>query len=485
MKLIYEKSVKGRVGYSLPKDNFDGMQLEQYIPDYALSKEKKKLPEVSEVDVVRHFTALTKMNYGVDTGFYPLGSCTMKYNPKINERLAALDRFVYAHPLSDEQYVQGSLEIMYELEELLKEITGMDRFTLSPAAGAQGELTGTLIMRKYFETLGKPRHKMIIPDSAHGTNPASSAMAGFKVVEVKSNENGTVDIEHLRTLMDEDTAGMMLTNPNTAGLFDDNIVGIAEIIHEKEGLLYYDGANLNALLGIVRPSDAGFDVVQLNLHKTFSTPHGTGGPGVGAVGVKKHLEAFLPGPLICKKNSKFTFEYPAKSIGRVRAFYGNFSALVKAYAWILSIGKEHMREVAEMSVINANYVMAKLKSYYRPAYNRFCMHECVLTGRDYKSYGIKTLDIAKRLMDYGFHPPTIYFPHFEPYAEETIMIEPTESESKETLDEFIEAMIKISEEAKTNPETLKEAPHSTSVRRGDEAKATLEPVLKYTNDENK
>jgi glycine dehydrogenase subunit 2 len=479
MKLIYERSIEGRIGYSLPKDSLSDISLDKLIPEYALAKVKKPLPEVSEVDVVRHFTNLSTMNYGIDSGFYPLGSCTMKYNPKINERLASLEKFVYAHPLLDAQYVQGSLEIMYELELLLREITGMDRFTLSPAAGAHGELTGVLIIRKYFEDLDKPRHKMIIPDSAHGTNPASSAMAGFDVIEVKSNINGTVDVEDLRRLMDEDTAGMMLTNPNTAGIFEENIAEITSIIHEKGGLLYYDGANLNALLGIVRPGDIGFDVVHLNLHKTFSTPHGSGGPGVGAVGVKKHLEEFLPGPIICKCKDKYTFEEPAKTIGRVRAFYCNFSVLVRAYAWILSIGKEHMREVAEMSVINANYIMSRLKKYFRPAYDRFCMHECVLTGRDYKNYGVKTLDIAKRIMDYGFHPPTIYFPHFEPFAEETIMIEPTESESKETLDEFIEAMIKISEEAKTEPDLLKNAPHSTAVRRCDEKKAVLKPILKY------
>jgi glycine dehydrogenase subunit 2 len=479
MKLIYEKSIEGRTGYSLPYDPLENINIDSLIPDYALASDKKQLPEVSEVDVVRHFTNLAKMNYGVDTGFYPLGSCTMKYNPKINERLASIDRFTAAHPLADEQYVQGSLEIMYELEQLLKVITGMDRFTLSPAAGAHGELTGVLIIAKYFEDSRRPRHKMIVPDSAHGTNPASSAMAGFKVVEVKSNAGGTVDLDDLRNIMDEDTAGIMLTNPNTAGLFEQDIVSIAEIVHSKGGLLYYDGANLNALLGIVRPGDAGFDVVHLNLHKTFSTPHGSGGPGVGAVGVKSNLAEFLPTPLVCKCKDYYAFEEPKKSIGQVRAFYGNFSVLVKAYAWILSIGRDNLREVAEMSVTNANYIMSKLKQYYRPAYDKFCMHECVLTGRDYKEYGVKTLDIAKRLMDYGFHPPTIYFPHFEPFAEETIMIEPTESESKETLDEFIDAMIKISAEAKTHPELLKEAPHATPVRRCDETKAAINPVLKY------
>ena len=478
MKLIYEKSEKGRIGYSMPEDNFDS-DVNTLIPSYALAPKKKELPEVSEVDVARHFTKLSKLNYGVDDGFYPLGSCTMKYNPKINEALSNLDNFIYAHPLADVKYVQGNLQLMYELEEALKEITGMERFTLMPSAGAHGELVGVLIMRKYFEDMGKPRTKMLIPDSAHGTNPASSAMAGFTVVEVKSNEFGNVDIDDLAAKMDEDTAGLMLTNPNTVGLFERDIKKIAQIVHSKGGLLYYDGANLNALLGVVRPKDTGFDIVHLNLHKTFSTPHGSGGPGAGAVGVTKELAQFLPSPLVCKCGDGYGFEEPKKTIGRVRAFFANFTVLVKAYAWILSMGPAGLKEVAEVSVINANYILSKLKKYYRPAYDRFCMHECVLTGRDYKAYGVKTLDIAKRLMDYGFHPPTIYFPHFEPYAQETLMVEPTENEGKETLDEFIDAMIKISEEAKTTPDLLKEAPHVTYISRADEVKATREPILTF------
>ncbi len=485
MKLIYEKSVKGRVGFSLKEDNFPYKDVSSFIPNYAVSKEEKLLPEVSEVDVIRHFTKLSKLNYGLDDGMYPLGSCTMKYNPKINEKLASLDNFIYAHPFTDQKYVQGSLQIMYELSEMLSEITGMDKFSLMPAAGAHGELTGVLIIRKFFEDKGEKRSKMLIPDSAHGTNPASSAMAGFKVVEVPSNERGGIDIEKLNELMDEDTAGLMLTNPNTVGLFDENIEKIAEIVHSKGGLLYYDGANLNALLGIVRPGDTGFDVVHLNLHKTFSTPHGGGGPGAGAVGVKKELEEFLPSPIVGMSNSKYFFEYPIKSIGKVRAFYTNFPVIVKAYVWIMSLGSDGLREVAETSIINANYILRKLKKYYKPAYDRTCMHECVLTGREYKEFGVKTLDIAKRIMDYGFHPPTIYFPHFEPYAEETIMIEPTESESKETIDSFIETMIKISEEAKTNPELLKEAPHNTPVGRLDEVRAIKNPRLVFKGDNDK
>lgn len=478
MKLIYERSVKGRKGYSLPPDEFEEINICDMIPEYAISKEKKNLPEVSEVDVVRHFTNLSRLNYGVDTGFYPLGSCTMKYNPKINEKLSTLDSFMYAHPCSDTKLVQGSLEVMYELEQYLKEITGMERFALSPSAGAHGELTGVLIMRKYFEDKGEKRHKMIIPDSAHGTNPASSAMAGFEVVEVRSNGRGTIDIEHLSSLMDEDTAGIMITNPNTVGLFEEEILSICKIIHDKGGLVYYDGANLNALLGIVRPADTGVDIVHLNLHKTFSTPHGGGGPGAGAVGVKKHLEEFLPAPLVSECNGVYCFEFPRKSIGRMRAFSGNFPVLLKAYAWILSVGREGLRNVSQASIINANYILARLKPYYRPSYDRFCMHECVLTGRDYKEYGVKTLDIAKRLMDYGFHPPTIYFPHFAPFAQETMMVEPTESESKDTIDEFIDTMIKISEEAKEFPDILRSAPHNTPVRRLDEARAARVPILK-------
>ena len=485
MKLIYEKSVKGRGGFSLKEDNFPYKDISSLIPNYALSEEEKALPEVSEVDVIRHFTKLSKLNYGLDDGMYPLGSCTMKYNPKINEKLASLDNFVYAHPFTDQRYVQGSLQIMYELSEMLSEITGMDKFSLMPTAGAHGELTGVLIIRKFFEDKGEKRSKMLIPDSAHGTNPASSAMAGFKVVEVPSNERGGIDIEKLNELMDEETAGLMLTNPNTVGLFDENIEKIAEIVHSKGGLLYYDGANLNALLGIVKPGDTGFDVVHLNLHKTFSTPHGGGGPGAGAVGVKRELEEFLPSPIVGMSNGEYFFEYPTKSIGRVRAFYTNFPVIVKAYVWIMSLGSDGLREVAETSIINANYILKKLKRYYKPAYDRTCMHECVLTGREYKEFGVKTLDIAKRIMDYGFHPPTIYFPHFEPYAEETIMIEPTESESKETIDSFIETMIKISEEAKTNPELLKEAPHNTPVGRLDEVRAVRNPKLVFKGDNDK
>jgi len=407
----------------------------------------------------------------------------MKYNPKVNEKLASLDNFAYAHPLSPEEAVQGCLEIMYDLNKLFCEITGVDQYTMAPAAGAHGELTGLLIMRKYFMDRGERRHKMLVPDSGHGTNPASCTMAGFKMIEVKSDEKGNVDIKQLNELMDEDTAGLMLTNPNTVGLYDDRIQDIEEIVHGRDGLLYYDGANLNASFGIVRPGDAGFDIVHLNLHKTFSTPHGGGGPGAGVIGVRESLIPYLPTPIVTFDGKKYHLSNVGeKSIGMIRAFWGNFSVLVKTYAWILSMGPDGLCNTSETSVINANYVLAKLKNYYRPAYDRYCGHECVLTGRDYKKYGVKTLDIAKRLMDYGFHPPTIYFPHFEPYAEETMMIEPPESESKEVLDEFIDAMIKISNEAKTNPGLLKDAPHNTPIRRTDDVLAARRPILNYDDE---
>ena len=483
MKLIFEKSVKGRDGYSLPVDSFDEVDIKDCIPDYATIATRKALSEVSEVDVVRHFTKLSKFNHGVDDGLYPLGSCTMKYNPKVNEKVAALNNFVYAHPLAPEETVQGCLEIMHDLNNLFCEITGVDQYALAPAAGAHGELVGNLIMRKYFVDHDEKRHKMLVPDSAHGTNPASAAMAGFEIVEVKSNEKGTVDVEQLHELMDENTAGLMLTNPNTVGLYDEGIQDIERIVHGKGGLLYYDGANLNASFGIMRPGDVGFDIVHLNLHKTFSTPHGGGGPGGGAIGVKNALTPYLPTPIVTFDGAKYHLtDAGDKSIGRIRAFWTNFSVLVKTYAWILSMGADGLHNASEVSIINANYVLAKLKKYYRPAYDRYCGHECVLTGRDYKKYGIKTLDIAKRLMDYGFHPPTIYFPHFDPYAEETIMIEPPESESKEGLDEFIDAMVKISNEAKTNPGLLKDAPHNTPIRRTDDVLAARRPILNYDDE---
>ncbi len=485
MKLIFEKSVPGRDGYSIPKDLFDDIKAEELLPDKYLEDNKKNLTEVSEVDVIRHFTKLSKFNYGVDDGLYPLGSCTMKYNPRINEKMSSLTNFIYAHPLSSLELVQGSLEIMYFLNQMLCEITAMDQYTMAPASGAHGELTGILIMRQYFLDHGEKRFKMLIPDSAHGTNPASAAMGGFEVVEIKSNQNGTVDLESLAYAMDEQTVGLMLTNPNTVGLYDEGIESIERIIHQKGGLLYYDGANLNASLGIIRPGDAGFDVVHLNLHKTFSTPHGGGGPGAGVIGVKKNLIPYLPTPLVDfdEETKKYIFkEAGAKSIGMIRSFWGNFSVLVKTLAWILSLGPEDLYQCSKTSIINANYVLAKLKRYFKPAYDRYCGHECTLTGREYKKYGIKTLHIAKRLMDYGFHPPTIYFPHFEPYAEETIMIEPPESEGKEILDHFIAVMIKIAKEVAENSDILKSAPHKTPISQADDALAVKRPILTYDDE---
>ncbi|MBP8717630.1 MAG: aminomethyl-transferring glycine dehydrogenase subunit GcvPB [Candidatus Atribacteria bacterium] len=485
MKLIFEKSVPGRDGYSIPQDLFDDIKAEELLPDKYLEDNKKNLTEVSEVDVIRHFTKLSKFNYGVDDGLYPLGSCTMKYNPRINEKMSSLTNFIYAHPLSSLELVQGNLEIMYLLNQMLCEITAMDQYTMAPASGAHGELTGILIMRKYFLDHGEKRFKMLIPDSAHGTNPASAAMGGFEVVEIKSNQNGTVDLESLAYAMDEQTVGLMLTNPNTVGLYDEGIESIERIIHQKGGLLYYDGANLNASLGIIRPGDAGFDVVHLNLHKTFSTPHGGGGPGAGVIGVKKNLIPYLPTPLVDfdEETKKYIFkEAGEKSIGMVRSFWGNFSVLVKTFAWILSLGPEDLYQCSKTSIINANYVLTKLKKYFKPAYDRYCGHECTLTAREYKKYGIKTIHIAKRLMDYGFHPPTIYFPHFEPYAEETIMIEPPESEGKEILDNFIAVMIKISKEAAENSDILKSAPHKTPISQTNDVLAVKRPILTYDDE---
>lgn len=482
MKLIFEKSHPGRVGYSLPADGFEEIPLESCIPNELRGK-KRELVEVSEVEVVRHFTRLSKLNYGIEDGLYPLGSCTMKYNPKVSEKLAGLDRFVLAHPFAPADLVQGSLKLIHNLGVLLGRITGMDAYTLAPAAGAHGELTGVLMIRKYFEDRGEPRTKMLIPDSAHGTNPASSAMAGYQIVELKSNLEGTVDLEELEKAMDSETAGLMLTNPNTVGKFDPQIERIAEIVHSRGGLLYYDGANLNATLGLLRPGDTGFDVVHLNLHKTFGTPHGGGGPGAGPVGVKEFLRPYLPSPVVVFDGAKYRLRDPGeKSIGMMRAFIANFPVLLKAYAWILSLGPTGLREASEAAVVNANYLLVKLRDYYRPAYDGFCAHECVLTGRDYKKHGIKTLDIAKRLMDYGYYPPTIYFPHFKPYAEETMMVEVPESEGKEVIDDFIAAMIQIASEAENEPELLLDAPHSTPIRRTDDVRAARSPILHYDDE---
>ncbi|HHW31447.1 MAG TPA: aminomethyl-transferring glycine dehydrogenase subunit GcvPB [Clostridiaceae bacterium] len=478
MKLIFEKSTHGRKAYSLPECDVPKLELESLIPGDMLRLNDPNLPEVSEVDVVRHYTHLSLRNYGVDTGFYPLGSCTMKYNPKVNEEVARLEGFSMIHPYQPGETVQGCLEVMYNTDKMLSEITGMDKTTLQPAAGAHGEMTGLMIIKAYFEHKGESgRNKIIVPDSAHGTNPASAAIVGFNVIEVKSNEKGGVDIEALKALMGPDVAGLMLTNPNTLGLFDENIQEIAEIVHDAGGLLYYDGANANAILGISRPGDMGFDVVHLNLHKTFSTPHGGGGPGAGPVGVKKDLVPFLPRPTVEFKDGKYYLDYNRPlSIGKIKSFYGNFSVILKAYSYIRSMGPEGLKKVSEVAVLNANYAMNKLKDYYKLPYDSVCKHEFVLSGQKQKEAGVSTLDIAKRLLDYGYHPPTVYFPLI---VKEAIMIEPVETESKEILDDFIQVMIKIAQEAENNPELLKEAPHNTVVGRLDETKAARNLVLKW------
>ncbi|MCM0648019.1 aminomethyl-transferring glycine dehydrogenase subunit GcvPB [Clostridium swellfunianum] len=477
-KLIFDLSKEGRKAYTLPSCDVPEIDGEDLIPEEFLRKKPLELPEVSEVDVIRHYTLLSNKNYGVDSGFYPLGSCTMKYNPKINEDMASNPRFANVHPYQPERTTQGALELMYSLERKLAEIVGMDGFTLQPAAGAHGELTGLMIMKAYHESRGEEnRTKIICPDSAHGTNPASAAVAGYDVIEIKSDENGAVDLENLKAVLGKDTAGLMLTNPSTLGLFETNISEIAGLVHEAGGLLYYDGANTNAIMGITRPGDMGFDIVHLNLHKTFTTPHGGGGPGSGPVGVKKELIPYLPVPFIKKEEDKYLLSYDKPlSIGKIKSFYGNFGMLVRAYTYILTMGAEGLKKVSETAVLNANYMKEKLKDYYI-SLDTVCKHEFVLAGlKDYGA-GISTLDVAKRIIDYGYHPPTIYFPLI---VDSAIMVEPTETESLETLDAFVDAMINIAKEAVENPELLKKAPHNTPVRRVDDVRAARTPVLRYS-----
>lgn len=477
-KLIFEISKEGRRGYRLPPCDVETTDIIDMIPEHLLGKKHIVLPEVSEVDVVRHFTLLSNKNYGLDGGFYPLGSCTMKYNPKINEDMASNLNFTGIHPYQNEKTVQGSLQLMYELSEKLAEVCGMDQVSLQPAAGAQGELAGIMIIKAYHENRGDfKRKKIIVPDSAHGTNPATANVVGFEIVEIKSNEKGSVDLDSLKSVLNDEIAGLMLTNPNTLGLFDENIKEISNLVHEAGGLVYYDGANLNAIMGKARPGDMGFDVVHMNLHKTFSTPHGGGGPGSGPVGVKKELIPYLPVPLVEKEAEKFILNYDKPlSIGKVKSFYGNFGILVRAYTYILSMGATGLRKASEMAVLNANYMKSKLKDYYHLPIDKVCKHEFVLGGLEEGLSEVTTLDIAKRLLDYGYHPPTIYFPLI---VDNAIMIEPTETESLETMDAFIEAMISIAKEAKENPQLLKKAPYTTPVRRLDEVRAARNPVLKY------
>ena len=473
MELIFEISKPGRAAADIPASDVPTVNLENIIGSQYL-REELELPEVAEIDLVRHYTNLSRRNFGVDLGFYPLGSCTMKYNPKINENTAALPGFTGLHPYAGAEFIQGNLQLMAEMQKYLSNIFGMAEFTLQPAAGAHGELTGVMMIKKYFEKKGQKRHMILIPDAAHGTNPASSALCGFEVRELKSNSEGGVDIEHLESLMTEDVAALMLTNPNTLGLFERNIEKVAAIVHGKGGLLYGDGANANAFLGKARPGDLGFDVIQLNLHKTFSTPHGGGGPGSGPVGVGQALVDFLPVPRVVKRDNQYAWseDFP-DSIGRVRAFYGNFSVIVKAYTYIRSLGAEGLKRATEMAVLNANYIKERLKPYFDLPYDRICMHECVFSGKkQVAESGVHTTDIAKCLIDYGYHPPTIYFPLIVP---EAMMIEPTETESRETLDTFCDAMIAIAKEVRENPEGVKNAPVTTPVSRLDEVLAARRP----------
>ncbi len=480
MELIYEQSRPGRRASTLPSYDLPAAE----VPAELRRAAPPRLPELSEPELVRHFTALSNRNFGIDNGFYPLGSCTMKHNPRVNERLAMLPGFKDLHPHQEEDGVQGALELMWRLQEILQEVSGLDACSLQPAAGSQGELTGLMLMRAYFEDRGEgeQRDTIITADTAHGTNPASVTMAGYKLEKVETDARGNLDVAHLREMVNERTAGLMLTNPSTLGLFDEHIEEIASIFHEAGSLLYYDGANLNAVCGISRPGDMGFDIVHINLHKTFSQPHGGGGPGGGPIVVRDKLEPYLPVPAIVRDGERFRLDDDRpKSIGRVRGFTGPFGVFVRSYAYIRMYGPA-LREMSEVAVLNANYLLARLRDAYELPYDRLCMHEFVLSARTLKrEHGATALDVAKRLMDYGFHPPTIYFPLVVP---EALMIEPTETEPKERLDAFVDAMLAIAAEAAESPELLKEAPISQPVRRLDEVKAAKRAIVKYGFDEH-
>ncbi len=488
--LIYEISSPGRIGVNLPECDVEEAPLPQEFLRQDLA-----FPEVSEVDLIRHYTRLSQLNHGVDKGFYPLGSCTMKYNPKVNEDVARLPGFVHTHPYQASRTVQGNLFLMYHLQEFLKEISGFSAVSLQPAAGAHGELAGVLMIRAYHESRGDhKRTRMLIPDSAHGTNPASTTMAGYETIKIVSDARGNVSLDDLHAHCDDTVAGLMLTNPNTLGLFEECVLDIARMIHECGGLLYGDGANLNAIMGIVKPEQLGFDVMHFNLHKTFSTPHGGGGPGAGPVGASETLAPFLPGPIVViervddvseadegwdEEGYCYQLRMPESSIGRLKAFYGNFGVCLKAYTYIRMLGATGLRQVSEHAVLNANYLLSRLKDVYPLPYDRPCMHEFVLSGTLPGAPGVHTVDIAKRLMDFGFHPPTVYFPLIVP---EALMIEPTETESKETLDAFVDALIQIAGEAREDPELLTTAPHVTPVARLDEVGAARTPVLHCLRD---
>ncbi len=475
--LVFELSRPGRVAVDLPACDVPERKLTEFLPPAFLREQAPELPELSQLDLVRHYTNLSQRNFGLDAGFYPLGSCTMKYNPKINEVASRLPGFALAHPLQPEELSQGVLGLLYDMQRYLVEIAGMDAVSLQPAAGAHGELTGLKLIKAYHRHRSDLRTKVIVPDSAHGTNPATATVCGLETVEIKSFPDGSIDLDALKNAVGKDTAALMLTNPSTLGLFESNIKEIADIVHQAGGLLYYDGANANAIMGLVRPGDMGFDVVHFNLHKTFSTPHGGGGPGSGPIGVKNALEPFLPAPVVKKEGNNYSFDDDRPlSIGRVHAFNGNFGVIVRAYAYIRAMGGDGLKQASEDAVLNANYCLSRLKEAFDSPFDRYCMHECVLTSKKQKEFGVKTLDIAKRLLDYGYHPPTIYFPLI---VEEALMIEPTETESKETLDGFIGAMLEIAKEAASEPDTVKSAPHTTVVRRLDEATAARKPVVRW------
>jgi glycine dehydrogenase subunit 2 len=479
MKVLFEKSVKGRKAIDVAANDIESpIEIDKSL----LRADEAEMPELSELDVVRHFTELSRRNFGVDTNFYPLGSCTMKYNPKVCERIAAYPGFAHLHPLMPQLRMggiltQGALEVIYDMDVMLQEITGMDGFTMQPLAGAHGELTGIMIIAAYHRDKGNKKTTILVPDSAHGTNPASAAIAGYKVKSVASDENGLISPESLEEVLDDEVAGLMMTCPNTLGLFNPHIKEICDMVHSVDGLVYYDGANLNAIVGKVRPGDTGFDIVHLNLHKTFATPHGGGGPGAGPVGVVDRLVDYLPVSIVVKRgDGTFALEYDRpKSIGYIAPFYGNFSVILKAYIYILMLGFEGLKRVSENAVLNANYIRAKLSEHYEIPYNSVCKHECVLSAsRQLAENGVHAVDIAKGLIDRGFHPPTIYFPTI---VKESMMIEPTETESKETLDAFIEAMIELAEVSKKNPDELHEAPVTTPVGRLDEVAAAKNMML--------
>jgi glycine dehydrogenase subunit 2 len=478
LPLIFERSVPGRRGYRVPPSDVPVRPATDLLPHEHVRPEAPPLPEVSELDVVQHYTRLSQLNFSVDTHFYPLGSCTMKYNPKVNDRVAALSGFAWAHPFQPAAQVQGLLALLHELEQLLCAITGMRAFTLQPAAGAQGELVGLKIIAAYHRRKRRQRSTILIPDSAHGTNPASAALCGFQVVQVRSGADGLIDLHDVKRHLSGDVAALMLTNPNTLGLFEREIRAVCALLHERDALVYMDGANMNALLGIARPGDMGVDVLQLNLHKTFSTPHGGGGPGAGPVGVTEALEGFLPVPRVRRVGRAFRWDDRGRSaIGRVHGAYGNVGVLVRAYIYIRTLGREGLRRTAEHAIVNANYLKAKLEATFPVPFDGHCMHEFVATLKSLKPHGVTAWDAAKRLLDYGFYAPTVYFPLI---VDEAFMIEPTETASKETLDAFAQALLRIDEEVKTNPEAVRQAPQRMAVERLDEVKAAREPNVRWT-----